>query len=426
MSDAPKFALPDRLKPSMRLAWSVVFLGFLMQVMGAGPVYYAYGNYAVAFAEEFSAPRSIINIGFTVLGIFGNVGSAPVGIAADRWSIRYIAMFGVIGTSLGFYLVSLSTNIWHVVLLFSSLIALADICIGNVVSNYLVSNWFERRRGLALGLSVLGASTSGIIFPPLTDYLIGAYGWRSTFVIYAVLILTILPPVWALARLPTRIPKAELSNKTSASQLPPMSIRQLLRNRTFWVISLAVGTMIGANTGTMVSLVSFGKARGLTTADASYLLSVLGICAMIGKVGLGAVSDRLSHRAALQLGIGLQIIAMATLAFGQGFGVMLFGVGTFGLGLGAMMPVWGAALAASFGLASYGRALGCSRVLMTPISMVFPIIAGWVFDVTGDYSWAWLSFAAMLGCAFIGTLLWKTARPEPIMKASDEALAAGA
>jgi MFS family permease len=407
MADAGR----GRIAGGMGRAWAVVMLCFFMQFISSGPVYYAYGNYAVAFAQEFSAPRAVINIGFTMLGVFGNLGSVPVGMAADRWPIRWVAAFGVVGTALGFLLASRATAIWQIIVLYSTLIALADICIGNVVSNYLISHWFERRRGLALGLSVLGASAAGVVFPPLTDHLIGSLGWRQTFVVYAGMALILLPGVWVLAKLPKQMPPRERrSAGLQPAPGPVITLRELMRSSQFWTISLAVATMIGANTGTMVSLVGFAKASGLSTAQGSYMLSLLALCAMIGKVGLGAASDRLSHRTALQIGIGSQICGMVVLASTASYPPMLVGAGLFGLGLGAMMPIWGAAIAAIFGLASYGRVLGWSRAVMTPVSMLFPIAAAWIFDQTGSFTWAWSLFATLLALALVGTLSLKSAR----------------
>ena len=392
---------------SMARAWLVVAACFAMLFMGAGPVYYAYGNYAVAFGQEFGASRSVINIGFTVVGIVGNIGAAPVGMMADRLPIRWLAAFGIVGTALGFYLISLADGIWPVVILFGTLVALADICIGTVVTNYILAHWFGRRRGLALGLSLIGTSTAGMIFPPVTDALIGTIGWRHTFVVYALMLLAILPPIWWLARLPASMPQAERVAAPVGVAHKPMSLSALLSLPAFWIISIGCGAVTGANTGLMVSLVTFAKARGLGTAEGSYLISALAITAMCGKALFGFVIDRVGFRLALQAGIGCGMLGCLVLATATAYGQMLAAVAIFGVGLGAILPVWGASLAATVGLPSFGRALGWSRVMWAPISMIFPILAGWTYDRTGDYGWAWLLYAAILGVAFAGTLFWR-------------------
>lgn len=392
----------------MLRAWAVVGICFLMLFMGAGPVYYAYGNYAVAFGQEFGASRSVINLGFAMVGIVGNLGAAPVGMLADRLPVRWLAAFGIVGTSIGFALISLCQGIWPIVILFCTLVALADICIGVVVTNYIVAHWFGRRRGLALGLSLIGTSVAGIVFPPLTDMLIGSIGWRQTFIVYAVMMLATLPLIWVFARLPDIMPASERIESPSGTDGAAMTLRALLSMPAFWIISIGCGAVTGANTGLIVSLVTFAKARGLGAAEGSYLISVLAISAMCGKAMFGLVIDRIGFKRALQAGIACGIAGCLILAVAGSYAQMLAASMVFGLSLGAIMPVWGAALAATVGLASFGRALGWSRVMWAPISMIFPLTAGWVYDRTGDYSGAWFLFAAILGAALASTLFWRT------------------
>lgn len=98
--------------------------------------------------------------------VVGNLGSAPIGMALAGFGIRWTAGFGVIGTVIGFALVAISTGIRQIVIPFGILIALADMCIGVASTSYLVSHWFQRRSGLSLGLSVLGALAAAILSLP--------------------------------------------------------------------------------------------------------------------------------------------------------------------------------------------------------------------------------------------------------------------
>lgn len=398
----------------MLRAWIVVAVCFIVLFMGSGPVYYAYGNYAEAWTQEFGAPRSVVNIGFTVVSLLGNVGAAPVGMLIDRINVRHLAALGMGGTALGFFLISLCHGIWPIVLLFSSLVAMADICIGVVITNYVLSHWFARRRALALGLSLIGTSLAGVVFPPLTDQLLSAHGWRTTMMLYAGVMALLVPLVWWLVTLPREMPAPERppapAADTPVHSPTPLPLRRLAAMPAFWIISIGAGAVTGANTGLMVSLVGFAKARGLSSADGSVLISVLAICAMISKAAFGAMADRIGYRNALRLGVGLGVLGNVILAPASSHAQMLLGVAVFGAGLGSILPVWGAALAATVGLPSLGRALGWSRVIWAPISMLFPVIAGWVFDRTGDYGWAWTAFAAILACAFVATLFWRGPR----------------
>jgi len=381
--------------------WAVVALCFAMLMLGAGPVYYAYGNYALAFAQSFNADRATINIGYTMVLLLGNLGSAPVGMMAERWPIKGVALLGVLGTAAGFALVSTASSILQVLLVFSTLIALADICIGTVVTNILVSHWFERRRGLAIGLSVIGTAVAAVIFPPLTDILFSRFGWRATFLIYAVLMLVLIPPIWFLARLPDNIAEHErLPLALRRPGGPPISLSEMFRSPAFWIVTLTIGAMIGANTGTMVSIVAFAVSRGFSSLEGSALLSVIGATSVAGKLVFGIAADRLSPVIALRIGLALMASGLIVLATGLLYPMLFGGAMLFGFGLGAMLPVWGGIVAKIFGLGSYGRALGWTRAAMAPISMVCPIFAGLISDATGDYAPVWMMFAALLALSF--------------------------
>lgn len=397
----------------MTRAWVAVAICFVMLFLGSGPVYYAYGNYAVAWSHEFGAPRSVVNIGFTVVSLLGNLGAAPIGMLIDRINVRHLAAFGMAGTALGFWLISVSYGIWPIIALFSTLVALADICIGVVVTNYILSHWFGRRRALGLGISLIGTSLAGVVFPPLTDHLMATMGWRSTLLIYAAVMGLTMFPVWWLATLPREMPLSERVTAPANHSATPLPLRRLLALPAFWIISIGSGAVTGANTGLIVSLVGFAKARGVSTADGSFLISLLAVTAMSAKAAFGAIADWIGYRNALRLGVGLAVVGNLVLSTATSYAQMMLGVAIFGAGLGSILPVWGAALAAEVGLTSLGRALGWSRVIWAPISMLFPLLAGWIFDRTGDYGWACTGFAGILGMAFIATLLWRASPEAP-------------
>jgi MFS family permease len=393
--------------------WYAVGLGFLLQIFASGPIYYAYGNYSAAFEQEFQAPRTLINLAYSLVVLVGAVGSAPVGWLADRWPIRRLALIGVVGTSIGLGLVGATTAMWQIVLLFGTLIAAADIFIGNVTSNYLVSRWFERRRGLALGLSIIGASVAAMVFPPLTSGLIDAVGWRTTFMIYGLAMLSLLLPVWWFATVPATIPEAERKLRPAVSPARKvLGFRALAAVPAFWIISACCGTMIGVNGAMMISLVPYAVGRGFSSLEGAALVSMIGGGALVGKLAFGLVADHVDLRWAQRLGLTFMAAAMGLLMLEGGYRLLALAAIVFGLGLGGMMPVWAALVSHIFGLASCGSALGGTRAAMTPLAMACPMLAGWAFDRTGDYRMAWQIFLVLLLTAVALTFVRKDwARP---------------
>lgn len=392
-----------------------------MQLIAAGPVYYCYGVYAGAFSAEYGASRTAISMGYSLLTLVGALGSIPVGWLIERYPLRPLLCLGALGTGCGLMLVGQTNAMWQVILLFATLIAASDVLLGNVTSNFLISHWFQKRRGLAIGISVIGASAAAIIFPPLASNLIASTGWRTTFLIFGTMTVSLILPIWFLCRIPAAMPAREIPSALTTPDGPThspilgqavlpavyLTSKQLILTRAFWIISICCGAMMGVNGAMMVSIVPFAMDRGIDRLDAAALVSFTGIGALAGKILFGIVADKMDLRHAQRLGLLVMMVSMALLMMDLGVTQLLATALFFGLSLGGMMPVWGALAAHIFGLTNYGRGLGITRAAMVPFAMGCPLAAGYIFDVTGSYDGAWLGFLLMLSGAMALTFWGK-------------------
>ncbi|MEA1652841.1 MFS transporter [Nitrospirillum sp. BR 11164] len=380
-----------------------------MLLISAGPVFYAYGVFAPDLVTAFGASRAAVNLALTAVLVVSGLASAPVGWLAARMPLHWLAMGGVLGTAAGLALVAGAQAMWQVIALYTTLISAADVLLGMLVINLLLAHWFERRRGLAIGIAALGASTAAIVFPPWAAYLQGWLGWRGGFLVFAGLTLLLAPLVWWLARRPAGgIPVWErrlVGGTPPVPAGPPPGWGLFLRSADFWIITLGVGTLMAFNGAVMASLVSHGRALGLDALTAASLVSTVGMTAMIGKLVFGALADRVDLRWALRLGLLAGAVAMALFALAGDGHLLYVAALIYGLSLGAMLPVWGALTAECFGLGHYGRALGATRAAMTPVNFAYPLLVGAVFDCTGSYRPAWAILSALalvaLGLSFL-------------------------
>lgn len=403
----------SRLKPGgcgIYAGWSVVGLGFLLQFIASGPVYYAFGSYAPSLANAFDVPRTLINLAYSMVVFIGAVGSAPVGWLIDRLPVRGLTLLGLGGTALGLGLAGMATAYWQVLLLFGTLIAASEAFIGNLTVNYLISHWFERRRGLAIGLAVIGASAAAIVFPPLASALVEGVGWRMTLIAFGTGMACLLIPAWFLARIPPDIPEIERkpgSRDHGAAKPRRFEARELVRDPAFWIVVLCSGSMIGINGAVMITMVPYAVNLGYSSLQGATFLSMVGVGAMAGKLGFGLVADRIDLCWAQRLGLCLMIAGLFLLMTGAGHVGILAASVVYGLALGGMMPVWGALVAHIYGLGSYGTILGYSRAAMTPITIVCPLVAGAAFDFTGTYQAAWTCFMILLLLSLAATFLFR-------------------
>src|SRR5207247_4405120 len=122
--------------------------------------------------------------------------SLLVGRAVDRHGARPVEMLGAFVLSTGFLLLSRVHSLPGLYLCLAGPVALGSTCIGHLPTNSAVARWFVRRRGRALGIATAGISAGGIVFAPLAERLVSAFGWRAAFPLPGVLAAAaVLPPV---------------------------------------------------------------------------------------------------------------------------------------------------------------------------------------------------------------------------------------
>jgi MFS family permease len=146
------------------LGWRMVLVAFFVDFVAVGFFFYSYGVFFKAIALEFGDSRLGVALGLTVTSAVGAIAAPLVGRALDRYPLKNVIGFGA-----------------------SSM--------GNLATSKLVANWFDRRRGTALGIAATGVSMSGVIMPYISAEIIEAYGWRQGFLLYGFFTLFVMVPV---------------------------------------------------------------------------------------------------------------------------------------------------------------------------------------------------------------------------------------
>jgi len=176
---------------------------------------------------------------------------------------------------------------------------------------------------------------------------------------------------------------------------------EVLRDASYWLIGSSLGLLFFAYVGVLSNLAKYATDLGVESGATTVLISIIAAAGFVGKLLFGWAADRISLRLGLWIAQALAAAGIAVLSVEPVYPVMLFGAILMGLAAGGMLPVWGALVAAAFGLASYGRVMG----LMMPIIAVFtspgPILAGMSMDSTGSYQLAFRGFVIALIAAGI-------------------------
>ena len=390
----------------MFYGWYLAIVAFLLLMVSNGAIMYSYSVVAVPLGLEFEASRVTMMLGVTVMTLAGGIMSPLFGSLIDRWSLRSMMLIGVFGMSCGYFLLSFTTASWQVPLIYGALMMLGLNLLGPLTTSTLLARWFSRKRGMVLGLAAIGTSVGGFVFPPVIQWLIDAYEWRDALRILALgcLILTI-PAVMLVVNSPKdRGLSADcVALDADAPLVLPEAItfKSLLADRNFWLIALVMSQLFSAYTGVLSNLVPLALNKGLSAEQGAFLISILAVAGIAGKIGFGTIADRVDLRLGYAASIVCVIIALLLFATTSSFSTFMLASGFMGFATGGMLPVWGAILAILFGAANYGRVMGMMSPVIMPLTLVGAPLAGYIFDVTGGYAPAFVLFAGGLVLALI-------------------------
>ncbi len=391
--------------------WYMVAIAMLVMALSVGLITYSFGLIIPALENEFGTSRTIVNVNMTLnLAVSGLI--APfLGRAIDNASIRIIFALGSISLAAGFILISFSTRMWHILFLHATLIPIGFVLLGNLSTGALVANWFDRKTGLAVGISAIGVSLGGFLLPPVTNWLITNWDWRAMYQFYAiVLLLTIIPlSLLFVINQPESIgldrDGAEPAEKSIADSTRPtesaLSTKQIMQKTEFWILTITITFIFSAYIGLVFNLASYALELGVDTGNIPLLMSCTALNGIIGKLAFGYLADQIEPRLSLTITVALLFSALCTFLLSSEFIHMLAGTVLLGLSSGGMRALFSALVALLFGRMNFGRAMGLIQIVMTPLLVSSPLFCGWIFDHYGSYKMAFLSFAFLLSTLFI-------------------------
>jgi MFS transporter, OFA family, oxalate/formate antiporter len=398
--------------------WVVVGAGFTVMFLAYG-VQYAFGLFFAALSAEFGWSRaSLAGVFSLYAGTYSFLGLVA-GRLTDRWGPRRVVAGGGVLLGLG---LGLSGLVRALPPLYATyVVAAMGMSTAYVPCSSTAVRWFAARRGLAVGLVMAGAGVGVLVCPPLIALLIGRLGWRAA---YHVLGLVLAAALLGLSRLLVREPAARgltayggvaggVGDGRPPAALPGWPPGRAVRHPSFRALA-------GVYTATWipvflapVHLVPLAQDLGLPPVVGATALSALGAGSLAGRVGMGAVSDRIGRRGALAVSLGLQVVSFVGLALPTGAASLLAAAALYGVAYGGVTALMPAIVADFFGPAHAGSLVGLIFGIAGPTSSLGPVMGGWVFDVTRSYAWAF-GGAAVLNLLALGLLaLARSPGPPP-------------
>jgi len=393
---------------SRHYGWVVVLLTMVFQAVSVGILIYSFALFVVPWLDTFSSPRRDIMLAIVALQLASGAMSPLSGRAMDKYPIRVLICGGCISMAVGFMLISLATDWWQIILLYTTLLPLGMVLTGPLAAQTLVAKWFSEKRGLAIGISAMGTSVGGFIFPQVSSYLLQDFGWRDSLLILGfVSLITVCPLTWWIL-------KKEPDEKTiTVLTIPqaetPIDQRQwssmeILRSPAFWIPVLALIPLNAAFGGIQFNLGALMQDLGYQPDKAAMLISLMSISMIFGKLLFGGLADRVDHRWLYWVAASLMACTLIAIQGTPSYAMLLGSAVLIGFATGGILPLMGVIYGSRFGSASFGRVFGLVFMFLT-IGALGPLLAGWIYDLTNSYDAAFNLFLVMIIPAAIG-MIW--------------------
>ena len=348
------------------------------------------GLIAADAAQSFIANASIIT--FLMSGVF----SLVAGWMLKRISIRHSMIFGSLVLGLAFVLHSRAESVW--VVHFSRLLMGAALgFVGVTPSVILISNWFGRRKGTALGILLTGTSIGGFLMPLIFAKIIQIYEWRAAMLIVSLFVWIILFPMIVFT---VKQPDYRIEDP-SYDPINGLTLNEAIRTKQFWIFAIAAALIFYTIFVTTQQFILYLQSPkiGLSLAIASAWQSILFGLSVTGKTAAGFLSDRFSSKRISIWSTAMMFVSTLILFFvGAPFAFLL----VYGLGYGATFVLLQRLVANYFGNRDYARILGTITMIEIFGGVIGGRITGYLADRSGgDYSSAFYVMIGVTAAAFV-------------------------
>lgn len=394
--------------------WFIAVFACIVLMVSNGQTISGLSVFDVAFIEEFGWSLGEIKFRDMITLLLAGLFAPFIGILIDRLGVRRCMLVGWVLLILGNIAYSRLESLTGLYLV-HALFALVLVVCGLNAAVILVSKWFVRYRGTAIGIALMGTSMGGIVFPQYGTAMIEALDWRSAFAWGSLFPAVMLVATWLLVK-----DKPELPEQAGADAMPDtgMAYADALRSRSFWALAIIAMSTFYTVLGTQAHIFVYMTDADFSARVATNAISLFFFSALIGKFVFGLAADYLDKRKVFYGNILVMLLGSLIL-IRMDVALIWVAVTAFGLGWGGVYTMLQLTVMNIFGTRDAGKILGTITVLDASGGGLGIWLTGVIYDTTGSYELPFLIFAALIVVALAA--LTQVRQP-----ASASAAAAGA
>lgn len=347
---------------------------------------------------EFGWSRATVTSGNALSRlVVGPLFGFLAGWIVDRFGPRRLMLSGILMAGIALIGLGSMTSLW-MFYFFYLINALGNVCGGPLPNQVIMSRWFDKSRGKAMGFAYLGIGIGGAIVPLLAHWLTQRMGWHDALKILGILVIVIaFPMAWFVKEAPDSYAEAEKSE-------PPPPIGGIFRNPAFYLLAIGSMCSIAAVGGTNQHLKLFlSLDQGYGQAEVARIISIVLASSIAGRLIMGWLADRYPKKYVMVLIYLLVASAIPLLFFAGSPGVIYIFAVLFGIGLGGDYMIIPLMAVEIFGLRVMGRLMGIILTADGVAEATSPMLVGYLYDLNKSYhpGFIYLIVVALLGAIAI-------------------------
>lgn len=431
-------------KPKIFYGWWIVLASTIANALSGGFYFYGFSTFFLPLVKEFGWSRTVISGAFSMSRIEGGLLGPIGGFLVDKFGPRKMMLLGIAIMGAGFILLSQIHSLFTFYLVFILCVAGGSTLGIHQATLVAITNWFSKKRGTAIGVGASGVGLGGILVPVL-GWLIAQYGWRPTAVIAGITIWIVgIPIAFVMRHRPEEygyLPDGEtreenITQKESEvaeashplhttlvkERVSPGDIdftpRQSLRTKVFWLLALIFGLRQFVISAVVVHQIPFLIGLGISPELAAVILGSIATISIVGRLGFGRMADSFVKRYVMAICLALIALGCFILANAQTLWHVIAFLIIYSPAYGGGVVVMNAIRGEYFGRQHFGTIMGLMDLIQMFGLVLGPVFAGYIFDTTGSYRLAFITFAIAAAIAMM--LMLVARRPVQPLKAKYE------
>ena len=403
------------LRDKIFYGWVIVAASLVIACTLTG-IRFSFGVFLKSLEAEFDLTRAAISSVFSVYMIFFAIFAIISGWALDRYGPRLVVGLMGLFTGLSLLITSQTNSLWQIFLSYSLLLSVGTGGTMPVLMS-VVSRWFDKKRGFALGIATSGTGLGTLVMAPFAAYMISNLDWRMSYVVMGIIAwLVVISVAMLLRRDPGEIGAfpdgvksgaggIEIMGREESFRLTGLSLSQALRTRSFWLM-LAVWLLFALCLNLiMTHVVPYATDVGISMIEASTILSLIGGFQILSRLSTGSILDIIGRKVPGVICALFGIGALIWLVWSHNLWMFYLFAIIFGFSVGGLGVAMLTLVSDIFGRRSLGAIMGALEVGFAMGAAIGSALGGFVFDVTNSYATAFaIGAAAMSVVALFVTL----------------------